>query len=186
LLAPCLETSQNEIVALDIQRLKNIKLLILDVDGVMTDTRIWMDTNGQWRRFYSIRDGVGIVRMIEAGYKLAVITGSVAEDIQARVQKLGIHYFYEGALEKETSFSDLQAKTMLLPSEMAFVGDDIYDIPLLKEVGFAATVPEAVDEVKDVAHYVTARAGGLGAVREVCDILLKYGSLSQKTMEKSV
>jgi 3-deoxy-D-manno-octulosonate 8-phosphate phosphatase (KDO 8-P phosphatase) len=173
-------------VAIDIQRLKNIKLLILDVDGVMTDTRIWLDTNGQWKRFYSIRDGVGIVRLIEAGYKLAVITGSIAEDIQARVKKLGIHYFYEGALEKETSFEDLKTKTQLSPLEMAFVGDDIFDIPLLREVGFAATVPEAVDEVKDVAHYVTVRPGGMGAVREVCDVIYKYGNLSSQLREKTL
>lgn len=152
----------------------------------MTDTRIWLDSNGQWKRFYSIRDGVGIVRLIESGYKLAVITGSVAEDIQSRVKKLGIHYFYEGALEKETSFADLQKKTGLSPGEMAFVGDDIFDIPLLKEVGFAATVPEAVDEVKEVVQYTTVRAGGMGAVREVCDVIYKYGSLSHKTREKTV
>lgn len=173
-------------MAINIQRLKNIKLLILDVDGVMTDTRIWLDTNGQWRRFYSIRDGVGIVRLIEAGYKLAVITGSVAEDIQVRVKKLGIHYFYEGALEKETAFADLKAKTKLSPDEMAFIGDDIFDIPLLKEVGFSATVPEAVEEVKDVVEYVTVRAGGMGAVREVSDMIYKYGSLSSQTREKTV
>lgn len=150
----------------------------------MTDTRIWLDTNGQWRRFYSIRDGVGIVRLIEAGYTLAVITGSIAEDIQARVKKLGIHYFYEGALEKETSFDDLKKKTKLSPQQMAFIGDDIFDIPLLKEVGFSATVPEAVDEVKDVVQYVTVRSGGMGAVREVCDVIFKYGSLSSMTREK--
>jgi 3-deoxy-D-manno-octulosonate 8-phosphate phosphatase (KDO 8-P phosphatase) len=173
-------------VTLNIQRLRNIKLLILDVDGVMTDTRIWLDTNGQWKRFFSIRDGVGIVRLIEAGYKLAVITGSVAEDIQTRVKKLGIHYFYEGALEKETSFEDLKTKTQLLPQEMAFIGDDIFDIPLLRDVGFSATVPEAVDEVKEVAQYVTVRPGGMGAVREVCDVIFKYGSLSQKSTEKTV
>ena len=173
-------------MAIDIQRLKNIKLLILDVDGVMTDTRIWLDSSGQWRRFYSIRDGVGIVRLIEAGYKIAVITGSIAEDIQVRVKKLGIHYFYEGALEKETSFEDLKKKTQFRPEEMAFIGDDIYDIPLLQEVGFPATGPEAVDEVKQVVQYITVRPGGLGAVREVCDMIYKYGSLSHKTTEKTV
>lgn len=171
---------------MDIQRLKNIKLLILDVDGVMTDTRIWLDSSGQWRRFYSIRDGVGIVRLIEVGYKLAVITGSVAEDIQTRVKKLGIHYFYEGALEKETSFTDLKMKTGFSPQEMAFIGDDIFDIPLLREVGFAATVPEAVEEVKEAVRYVTARPGGMGAVREVCDLIFKYGSLSDTAREKRV
>lgn len=171
---------------MDIQRLKNIKLLILDVDGVMTDTRIWLDSGGQWRRFYSIRDGVGIVRLIEAGYKLAVITGSIAEDIQVRVKKLGIHYFYEGALEKETSFADLKMKTKFSPHEMAFIGDDIFDIPLLREVGFAVTVPEAVDEVKEAVRYVTARPGGMGAVREVCDLIFKYGSLSNAAREKTV
>lgn len=176
-LAPSSFISHNEFVAIEISKLKNIKMLVLDVDGVLTDTRLWFDGT-EWRRFFSIRDGVGIKRLAESGYKIAVITGSKAEDIRARVKSLGIHYFYEGALDKEPSFLQLQQESGIKPEEMAYVGDDIFDIPLLQTVAFGATVPEAVDEVIEVADYVTKRPGGCGAVREVSDYIYKYGAFS--------
>ncbi|WII73458.1 HAD hydrolase family protein [Bdellovibrio sp. 22V] len=157
--------------------MKNIKMLVLDVDGVLTDTRMWFDGK-EWRRFYSVRDGVGIKRLIESGYKIAVITGSKAEDIRARVKSLGIHFLYEGALDKEPSFLQLQKESGFSPEEMAYIGDDIFDIPLLEAVSFGATVPEAVDEVLEVADYVSRRPGGCGAVREVCDYIYKHGAFS--------
>ena len=151
--------------------ISKIKLLILDVDGVLTDCRIWYDGPGKWKRFYSIRDGVGIKELMKTGVRTAVITGSESEDIRERVKSLQIEFLYEGALDKMPSFEDLLEQTDLKPEEVAYVGDDIYDIPLLERVGFAATVPEAVDEVKKIAHYVTVRPGGNGAVREVCDLI---------------
>lgn len=154
-------------------------MLVLDVDGVLTDTRMWFDGK-EWRRFYSVRDGVGIKRIMEAGYKVAVITGSKAEDIRARVKSLGIHFLFEGALDKEPSFLQLQKESGIRPDEMAYVGDDIFDIPLLQAVAFGATVPEAVDEVLEIADYVTRRPGGCGAVREVCDYIYKYGAFSSR------
>lgn len=152
-------------------------MLVLDVDGVMTDTRIWFDGK-EWRRFFSIRDGVGIKRLIESGYKIAVITGTKSEDIRARVKSLGIHYFYEGALDKGPSFLQLQNESKLSVNEMAYVGDDIFDMPMIQAVQFGATVPEAVEEVLEVADYVTQRGGGIGAVREICDLIYKYGAYS--------
>ena len=154
-------------------------MLVLDVDGVLTDTRIWFDGR-EWRRFFSIRDGVGIKRLIDAGYFIAVITGSKAEDIRARVKSLGIQFFYEGALDKGPSFQQLQTDSGLNPGEMAYVGDDIFDVPLLKAVAFGATVPEAVDEVLEAAIYTTRRPGGCGAVREVCDYIYQHGAFSTK------
>jgi 3-deoxy-D-manno-octulosonate 8-phosphate phosphatase (KDO 8-P phosphatase) len=159
----------------DIKTLKDIKLLIMDVDGVLTDTRIFLDSNGEWKRFFSIRDGVGIKEIHERGYKTAIITGSKALDIRERAKMLGVTYFYEGFLEKGPAFEKLIKESGLTPQQMLYIGDDIYDIPLLKAVAFSATVPEAVDEVKAIAHYITSRPGGLGAVREVCDLLLKHG-----------
>lgn len=163
-----------------IKILSNIKLLILDVDGVMTDCRIFMDTNGEWKRFFSIRDGAGIKRLIEAGYKTAVITGSASNDIRARVKSLGIHYFYEGALDKEPSFAKLQVESGIAPEQMAYMGDDYFDIPILQKVGFAATVPEAMEEVFSVVNYTTKRPGGNGAVREVCDHIYRHGYYARK------
>lgn len=158
-----------------IEKLKNIKLLILDVDGVMTDTRIFLDSDGEWKRFFSIRDGVGIKEMQKLGYQTAVITGSKAKDITERVKNLGITYFYDGFLDKKPAFKKLQEDAKLSAEEMAYIGDDIYDIPLLQEVGYAATVPEAVEEVKKIVDYITERPGGLGAVREICDQIIKHG-----------
>ncbi|MGZ3772427.1 MAG: KdsC family phosphatase [Pseudobdellovibrionaceae bacterium] len=166
-------------MAIEISKLKNIKMLVLDVDGVLTDTRMWFDGT-EWRRFFSVRDGVGIKRLIESGYKIAVITGSKTEDIRSRVKSLGIQYFYEGALDKEPSFLQLQKDSGVKPDEMAYVGDDIFDIPLIQAVAFSATVPEAVDEVMEVADYITRRPGGCGAVREICDYIYKYGAFSSR------
>jgi len=127
---------------------------------------------------FCIHDGVGIRRLIDNGYKLAVITGSQSEDIRARVKNLGIPFLYEGALDKKPAFEDLKKSTGIDPTEMAYVGDDIFDIPLLQQVGFAATVPEAIEEVKGHVHYITQKSGGFGAVREICDYLFQYGAYS--------
>ena len=99
--------------------------------------------------------------------------------MRAREKMLGFDFFYEGAMDKWPSFEQLQKDSGIAPSEMAYVGDDIFDIPLIEAVGFGATVPEAVDEVVDVAHYVTKRPGGNGAVREICNFILKYGYFSK-------
>ena len=162
-------------MGLDVQKLKSVKMLVLDVDGVLTDCRLWMDSDGEWKRIYSVRDGVGIKALGAAGYKLAIITGAQASDVRARAKMLGFDYFYEGAADKVPFFAKLQADSGMSPSEMAYVGDDVFDIPLLQAVAFGATVPEAVDEVIECSQYVTKRPGGNGAVREICDFILKYG-----------
>lgn len=162
-----------------VEKIAKIKLLILDVDGVLTDTRIFLDSDGEWKRFFSIRDGVGIKELQKLGYKTAVITGSRSKDITERVKVLGITYFYDGFLDKDPAFLQLQRESGLNPSEMAYIGDDIYDIPLLRSVGYAATVPEAVEEVKAIVDYVTTRPGGLGAAREICDQIIKNGFYSR-------
>lgn len=165
-------------MGLEISRLKNIKLLALDVDGILTDCRIWLDQGNEWRRFFCVRDGVGIRRMIEAGYTMALITGSKAEDIRQRAKNLGIHFLYEGSINKILPYEELKSKTGFGDHEIAYMGDDDFDIPLLEKVAFAATVPEALEEVKEKVHYITKCAGGSGAAREVCDFILKYGSRS--------
>jgi 3-deoxy-D-manno-octulosonate 8-phosphate phosphatase (KDO 8-P phosphatase) len=163
---------------LNIQKLNSIKMLILDVDGIMTDCRLWMDSNGQWKRIYSVRDGVGIKALIESGYQVAVITGATAEDVRSRVKMLGIQYLFEGALNKVPPFLELQKQSGIQPEEMAYMGDDHFDIPLLTAVQFSATVPDAMDEVIEAVQYITKRPAGNGAVREVCDFILKYGYYS--------
>jgi 3-deoxy-D-manno-octulosonate 8-phosphate phosphatase (KDO 8-P phosphatase) len=165
-------------VAIDYEKLKNVKMLVLDVDGVLTDCRLWMDSNGEWKRFFSVRDGVGIKRLSECGYKIAAITGSTSTDIQTRVKNLGFDFFYEGKMDKVPAFQDLQRQSGLSAAEIAYVGDEYFDIPMIEAAAFGATVPEAVSEVLEVADYITQRPGGNGAVREVCDLIYKYGAFS--------
>jgi 3-deoxy-D-manno-octulosonate 8-phosphate phosphatase (KDO 8-P phosphatase) len=164
---------------LEVSRLKGVKMLVLDVDGVMTDCRIFLSDSGEWRRQFSIRDGYGIQRLIQAGYKTAIITGSKAVDIRERAKVLGIHYFYDGNLDKLPQFEKLMKEAGLKPEDCAYVGDDLFDMPILMKVSFAATVPDAMEEVIEVSHYVTKRPAGNGAVREVCDMIIKYGALAQ-------
>lgn len=169
---------KNESMSLEVSKLKKVKLLIMDVDGVLTDCRIFMDSNGEWKRLFSIRDGYGLKRLMEAGYKTAIITGSKAKDIQERAKTLKIDYFIDGTLDKIPAFEKILHDSGLKAEETAFVGDDIFDIPVLRKVGFSATVPDAMEEVKDIVHYTTTRPAGNGAVREICEALLKYGAFA--------
>ena len=155
-------------------RLRKIRMLVLDVDGVMTDCRMFLDSSGEWRRLFSIRDGYGIVKVMQHGMKTAIITGSKAADIQDRARALKIHYFYEGHLEKLSCLKDLAQKSGLKFEQMAYCGDDDFDVPVLESVGFAATVPEAMESALAAADYVTRRPGGHGAVREICELLIQY------------
>lgn len=156
------------------KRLNQIRMLVLDVDGIMTDCRVFMDGDNEWRRMFSIRDGYGLARLKKAGFKTAVITGSKARDIQERVRHLKIDFFFEGHLEKMACLEELAQTSGLSFDQMAYMGDDDFDIPVLKAVGFAATVPDALDEVHKISHYVTKRPAGNGAVREVCELLIKH------------
>lgn len=150
-------------------------MLVLDVDGILTDCKIFLDSNNDWKRIYSVRDGVGIKALIEANYKVAIITGANAIDVRERVKNLGIHYLYEGRLDKSPAFEDLKKETGINSDEIAYMGDDHFDIPVLEQVGFAATVSDAMEEVFKSVDYVARRPAGNGAVREICDYILQHG-----------
>ena len=150
-------------------------MLVMDVDGVLTDSRIILDSGSGWRRFFSVRDGIGIHRLRNQGYKTAVITGSHSEDVRLRVQALKIDYFYENKLDKKPAYENLKKVSGFRDQEISYIGDDILDLPLLEKVGFSATVPEAVEEVVNECDYITKRKGGYGAVRDLCQLILRYG-----------
>ena len=162
-----------------IQRLRRVRMLVFDVDGVLTDARTYMHAEGEWRRFYSIRDGYGIVRLMKAGYKTGIITGSKALDIRERAKALGVNFFFEGHLDKLAPFEQLQKDSGLKPEEIAYMGDDIFDVPLLERVGFAATVSDAMEEALEVAQYQAKRPAGNGAVREVCEMIIQHGAFAK-------
>ncbi len=165
-------------MAIDVDKLKKIKMLVMDVDGILTDSRIILDSSLGWKRFFSVRDGIGIHQLRHRGYKTAIITGSQSEDVQRRAQHLKIDYFYENKLDKSPAYQELKQQSGFTDEEIAYIGDDIFDIPLLEQVGFSATVPEAVDEVHKACDYITNRGGGYGAVRDLTHLILKHGYFS--------
>jgi len=159
------------------EKWKKIKCLALDVDGVLTDGAIYLDSTGEWRRNFYIRDGLGIVHLREKGYKVAIITTSLAEDIRKRAKNLKIDYFYEGAKDKAAAFTNLLEKSGLNANEIAFIGDDVIDLPVFKKCGISVAPADAHKLVKKTADIVTEGRGGRGAVREICDVLMKKGPL---------
>lgn len=162
---------------LEIDRVKPLRLIAFDVDGILTDNHVWMLQPGEWRRTFSIRDGYGIQMLIEKGYQIAFITGSRSDDVKERAKVLKIHYFYEGTLNKVPAYEEIKQKTGFKDEQILYMGDDFFDIPLIEKAGLGITVPDASQKVRDAANYITQKNGGFGAVREVCEIVLEYGSL---------
>jgi 3-deoxy-D-manno-octulosonate 8-phosphate phosphatase (KDO 8-P phosphatase) len=155
------------------EKLKGIKLLILDVDGVMTDGRIIMDNEGRELKNFDVRDGHGIKILQRYGIKVAILTGRKSKVVDYRAKDLEIRDVYQGALNKKEVFGRILKKHKLSASAVAFLGDDIVDIPVLKSVGFSAAVADAIDVVKKSVDYVTGHKGGHGAVREICEMILQ-------------
>jgi len=153
--------------------LSRIKLLLLDVDGVMTDGRIIYESDGGESKAFDVKDGHGLKLVQRAGIQVGIITGRQSTIVDRRATELGIELVYQGAKDKQLPFREILQRLALEPWEVAYAGDDIVDLPVMRQVGFAATVADAMDEVKAAAHMVTRRAGGRGAVREICDHLLK-------------
>lgn len=155
------------------EKLKKIKMLILDVDGVMTDGRIIMDDEGHQLKNFDVRDGHGLKIIQRYGIKIAILTGRKSEVVNHRAIDLEINDVYQGALNKKEVFKEILLKHNLAASTVAFMGDDIIDIPVLRQVGFSVAVADAVDVVKKNVDYVTKKKGGHGAVREICEMILQ-------------
>lgn len=153
--------------------LNKIKLLLLDVDGVMTDGRIIYLNDGGEAKAFDVKDGHGLKLIQRAGIRVGIITGRQSEVVERRAAELGIGIVYQGAKDKLKPFLEIIKELGLEPFEVAYVGDDVVDLPVMRQVGFSATVADAVDDIKPYVDLVTSRPGGRGAVREVCDLLLK-------------
>lgn len=153
-------------------RLRKIKLLVSDVDGVLTDAGAYYSDNGLHLKKFNIRDGMGMVLLRKAGYKLAIVTTEKTKLVELRAQRLQIDDLYQGIVSKVEAIEDLMKKYSLSWEEVAFIGDDINDVPVLQKVGFAACPADGTIVNKKAAHYVTKANGGNGCVREVCDLLL--------------
>ncbi|NWF98043.1 MAG: HAD-IIIA family hydrolase [Nitrospirae bacterium] len=152
---------------------KNIKLLILDVDGVLTDGSIIIDNNGNEIKSFHVRDGHGIVMLLRKGIKVALITGRYSKIVEIRARELGIKDVFQRCREKESAYKMLANKYKLKNNEIACMGDDVVDIELLKMCGLPIAVADAHREAKMHSIMITKEKGGKGAVREVCDFILK-------------
>jgi len=153
--------------------LGEIKLLILDVDGVMTDGRISIDDQGVETKAFNVKDGYGIRLLLAAGIDVAIITGRRSKSVEHRASDLGIKRIYQGVTDKKAVCIRLLEEKRLTSGQACFIGDDLPDIPLLKFVGLPVAVADAVKEVRETAQYITEKNGGNGAVREVCELILK-------------
>lgn len=151
---------------------KEIKLLLLDVDGILTDGTITYTHEGTEIKSFHTRDGLGIRLLQEAGVEVGIITARSSEAVKRRAADLKLAHVYQGCRDKIKAYNELLAETKLSDSEVAYMGDDWLDLPLLTRVGFAASVIDAVHEVRQVVDYVTTLPGGRGAVREVCDLII--------------
>jgi 3-deoxy-D-manno-octulosonate 8-phosphate phosphatase (KDO 8-P phosphatase) len=150
-----------------------IRMLVLDVDGVLTDGRIIIDDRGVEQKQFDVRDGTGVKYWRRAGFASAIITGRQSEVVVRRAAELGITDVRQGALNKLAAYEALLAECGLTDAEVAAIGDDLPDLPILRRAAFSAAVADAVPEVRRAALYVTAQPGGRGAVREVIEKLLR-------------
>lgn len=167
-------SSESKVKRLKLERkAKKVKLLILDVDGVMTDGRIIFDNNGNEIKAFHVRDGHGIKMAQTAGILIAIITGRKSEVVKRRALELGIKDVYQRALNKVDIYEKLLKMYGMKDEEVAFIGDDINDLPILKMVGFSVAVSDADTHIRNKVDYVTEMGGGQGAVREAIDIILK-------------
>lgn len=149
-----------------------IKLLILDVDGVLTDGKIWYSDDGREQKCFHTQDGLGMKRLQEADIQIAIISGRQSEGVDRRMKELGISHVFQGQENKIAAFESLLTTCNLSPGEIGYMGDDIPDILIMERVGFRIAVDNAVPEVKAIADWCTSRRGGEGAVREACDYIL--------------
>jgi 3-deoxy-D-manno-octulosonate 8-phosphate phosphatase (KDO 8-P phosphatase) len=155
-----------------LERARQVRLLVLDVDGVMTDGRLFLSASGEDFKVFHVRDGAGLVAVQRAGIAVAIISGRSSAAVAHRAEELGIGHVHQGIADKGAELERLQAELAIATVETACVGDDTPDVPLLQRAGLAIGVADAHPALLAAAHWVTPSAGGRGAVREVCDLLL--------------
>jgi 3-deoxy-D-manno-octulosonate 8-phosphate phosphatase (KDO 8-P phosphatase) len=155
------------------ERARKTRMLIMDVDGVLTDGRIIQDSHGHELKMFDVKDGHGIVMAHRAKLRTGLISGRASETIARRAEELGIELVFQKIWNKLEVYEKILVDTALTHAEVAYIGDDLVDIPLLRRVGLAVAVADAVDEVKAVCHFITRRPGGQGAVREVIELILR-------------
>lgn len=156
-----------------LQRAAQIKLVLFDVDGVLTDGRLIIGDDGQEYKAFHSRDGHGMKMLQETGVIIGIITGRTSRVVQHRMSSLGITHVYQGQLNKLAAYEDIKIKLKMTDRDIAYVGDDVVDLPVMRRVGLAIATADAHDFVKEHAHWQTRHDGGRGAARDVCEFIMQ-------------
>ncbi len=154
-------------------RAKRLRMMIFDVDGVLTDGTLYMNDRGEEMKAFNTRDGHGIRMLQEAGVRVGILTARHSRVVERRASELGVALVRQGVADKKMAFEDMLALAACVPLDAGYMGDDLIDLPVLIRCGFAATVPEAPQLLHQRCHYVARSSGGRGAVREVCEFVLR-------------
>jgi 3-deoxy-D-manno-octulosonate 8-phosphate phosphatase (KDO 8-P phosphatase) len=159
-------------------RAAQIQMVVFDVDGVLTDGRLFIGDDGQEYKAFNSKDGHGMRMLLDSGVDIGIITGRTSEVVRIRMESLGVRHVYQGRREKVPAYEELKAATGITDAHIAFVGDDVVDLPVMQRSGFAVAVQDAHNLVKQHAHWTTPSRGGRGAARDVCELIMSaQGSL---------
>jgi 3-deoxy-D-manno-octulosonate 8-phosphate phosphatase (KDO 8-P phosphatase) len=165
-------------------RARKMKLLLLDVDGVLTDGGIYYSEGGTESKRFHVQDGMGIDLLQRAGIKVGILTGRRSGIVERRARELGLDLIKQGYYDKTTGFAEILEEERLLPEEIGYIGDDVQDLSVLKRVGFRGAPANAVAEVKAIVHYVSHKNGGDGAVRELADLILTLRGAKERVVDE--
>lgn len=169
-----------------LKKAAKIRLLIFDVDGVLTDGSLFIDTEGREHKVFHSRDGHGMKMLQSTGVAIAIISGRSSEAVIYRMKSLGIEHVYLGRQEKIPAFEDILARLSLNPGQVAYVGDDVVDLPIMRRVGLAVAVQDAHDLVKKHAHWQTTQPGGRGAARDICELIMEAQGTLDEQLQKYI
>ncbi|MDR3567565.1 MAG: HAD hydrolase family protein [Syntrophobacteraceae bacterium] len=165
-------------------RIRKVRMMIFDVDGVLTTGKIIYRDEGSELKEFDARDGHGIKMLQRAGIEVALISGRACKAVEHRAKDLGISRLYQGFKVKSEPYGELLASAGLKTCQTGFMGDDLIDIPIMRRVGFSVAVPDGSDHIFPFAHYITRAQGGRGAAREICEMILQVQGLWEKSMER--
>src|SRR5690242_3358272 len=165
-----------------LERVRRLKLMIFDVDGVLTDGTLYLSETGMEFKAFSARDGQGLKMLKESGVEVAILSARRSRAVELRAAELGITLVEQGAADKGAAFESLISRTRTLEAAAGYMGDDLVDLPVLSRCGFAASVPDAPELVRARVHHVTRAAGGRGAAREVCELIMR----AQDTLDRAI
>jgi 3-deoxy-D-manno-octulosonate 8-phosphate phosphatase (KDO 8-P phosphatase) len=165
-----------------LRRLRQLRLMVFDVDGVLTDGTLYLSDNGAEIKAFNAHDGHGLKMLRESGLEVALLSARRSRAVELRAAELGIGLLEQNATDKEVAFEQLLARVKVSPPAAGYMGDDLVDLPVLVRCGFAASVPEAPDAVRRRVHHVTRAPAGHGAAREVCELIMQ----AQDTLERAI